>query len=235
MALLKANLAALYGHFEMYPANLAALYGHFEMFPAAPPACTRSEGGSEGGAGEGGNVVPNKPQAVRVTPAEEVRPLFLHLVHLIERCLRDDKKRQITTTVFHGEGQKGRAAAAHSVYDGFAKIGEKILQHTPESFGYGNGEACPDGMQRSWQFHHDAIVKFEERSWQFHHDAIVKFEEVRAIRFSSTPIGLRRFCYFLINFSSVALAPYWAHFCAKELFAGDCQGSHLGQLASASA
>ena len=28
--------------------------------------------------------------------------------------------------------------------------------------GYGEGEACPDGMQRSWQFHHDAILKFEE-------------------------------------------------------------------------
>ena len=44
--------------------------------------------------------------------------------------------------------------------------------------------------------------------------------QVRTIRFSSTPIGLQRFCYFLINFSSIALAPYWAHFCAKELFAG---------------
>jgi hypothetical protein len=157
--------------------NLMAVYSHFEMNPADEPPCLRVGRGAVG----------------KTSPAEELRPLFLHLVHNVELCLRDDKKRQTTSTVFFEEGQQGRTAAAHVVYDLFVKIGNKIKEHTPEAFGYGDAEAAPDGMQRTWQFHHDAIVAFEE---------------VRAIRFSSTPIGLRRFCYFLINFSCITLAPY---------------------------
>jgi hypothetical protein len=64
------------------------------MFPAAPPTCVGARGGGgggQGGAGVGGQGAGDEggggagaaaggAEVVRVTPAEEVRPLFLHLV-----------------------------------------------------------------------------------------------------------------------------------------------------------
>jgi hypothetical protein len=58
----------------------------------------------------------------------------------------------------------------------------------------------------------------------------VSYEELKAIRFSSTSMGLRYFSYALINLSSFLLAPYWSSYCHDESFGGAMSGGLSDEL-----
>ncbi|KAJ1483246.1 hypothetical protein T484DRAFT_2021578 [Baffinella frigidus] len=47
-------------------------------------------------------------------------------------------------------------------------------------------------------------------------DLVDEFEQMRSIRDSTSPIGLRLFCFALINVLPIVLAPYWLHFCDTD-------------------
>uniref|UniRef100_A0A7S4PQU6 Uncharacterized protein n=2 Tax=Guillardia theta TaxID=55529 RepID=A0A7S4PQU6_GUITH len=142
--------------------------------------------------------------------SRDVLPNFRNLVRNIEVCLRNSKEVQYTTPVnFDGE-VSGDRSAAHLVYDDLAIIAAKLQKHSFGCFGY--------------DYNDKAVGTATQRSWQFIQDLTVAFEEVRAIRFSSTSVGLRLFSYFLINVSCVALSPYWASFCRQEHFVGGGKG-----------
>mmetsp|Transcript_1543 Transcript_1543/g.3516 ORF Transcript_1543/g.3516 Transcript_1543/m.3516 type:complete len:336 (+) Transcript_1543:161-1168(+) len=87
----------------------------------------------------------------------------------------------------------------HSVYDGFTALAEKMGEFVPNT-GYSKpGEGGLSRMQL------------------YLRDMINDFEQLRAVRDSETPIGLRLFCFSLIHISPILLAPYWNHFCDKQI------------------
>ena len=88
--------------------------------------------------------------------------------------------------------------SAHVVYDGFATLADKIKDFVPVA---GYSKAGEGGMSRMQQYLRDIMVHFEN---------------VRAVRDTETPIGLRLFCFALIHFSPILLAPYWNNFCSKQ-------------------
>lgn len=138
--------------------------------------------------------------------ASKVRGLFLKLVQHLECALRN--KRQVTSTVMCEGGQRGSRSFHHLVYDDFAMLAEALQHHIEKSFGYG-----PNFK----------VTSATARSWEFLQDTIHSYEHIRAVQASSTPVGLRLFCYCLNNVSCLALAPFWAHFCKMERFTGQRQ------------
>ena len=100
--------------------------------------------------------------------------------------------------VLYLRSPKHSKEAGHVVYDGFAALADKIKAFTPQASYTKPGEG---GLSRLNLYLRDIMLHFEE---------------VRAVRDSETPIGLRLFCFALIHISPVLLAPYWNHFCAKQ-------------------
>ena len=90
------------------------------------------------------------------------------------------------------------AESAHVVYDGFSALAMKM-----DEFGLqaGYDKAGEGGMSRMQHFLRDLMSHFEN---------------VRAVRDTETPVGLRLFCFALIHFSPIVLAPYWNQFCKKQ-------------------
>eukprot|EP00287_Rhodomonas_sp_CCMP768_P011017 CAMPEP_0196743022 /NCGR_PEP_ID=MMETSP1091-20130531/50259_1 /TAXON_ID=302021 /ORGANISM="Rhodomonas sp., Strain CCMP768" /LENGTH=309 /DNA_ID=CAMNT_0042089249 /DNA_START=8 /DNA_END=934 /DNA_ORIENTATION=- len=94
--------------------------------------------------------------------------------------------------------ERRTAETGHCVYDGFTALAEKMREFVPKS-GYSKpGEGGLSRMQL------------------YLRDMINDFEQMRAVRDSETPIGLRLFCFSLIHISPILLAPYWNHFCDKQ-------------------
>ena len=120
-------------------------------------------------------------------PAEDVQDFFNKIVDDIVQFLR---KRPSTL-----EAEVESAQLAHVVYDGFATLADKV-----QAFGAvaGYTKSGEGGMSRMHQFLRDLMSNFEN---------------VRAVRDTETPVGLRLFCFALIHFSPILLAPYWNHFC----------------------
>ena len=120
-------------------------------------------------------------------PAEEIQEFFNKLVEDIVQFLR---KRPSTP-----QAEAESAQLAHTVYDGFATLADKV-----NAFGAvaGYTKSGEGGMSRMHQYLRDLMSHFEN---------------VRAVRDTETPIGLRLFCFALIHFSPILLAPYWNHFC----------------------
>ncbi|KAJ1476930.1 hypothetical protein T484DRAFT_1823133 [Baffinella frigidus] len=95
--------------------------------------------------------------------------------------------------------------AGHVVYDGFTAISLKIrdlLAKTGDlSAKTGFSKPGEGGLSRLQVYLRDMMANFEE---------------VRAVRDTETPVGLRLFCFALIHISPILLAPYWSHFCEKQ-------------------
>ena len=91
------------------------------------------------------------------------------------------------------------AASAHIVYDGFSTLAAKMNEFGPLA---GYAKAGEGGMSRLQQYLRDVMNHFEN---------------VRAVRDTETPVGLRLFCFALIHFSPILLAPYWNHFCKDQV------------------
>ena len=87
---------------------------------------------------------------------------------------------------------------ADVVYDGFATLAVKVNDFTTTAGYARNGEG---GMSRLQLYFRELVNQFEL---------------VRAVRDTDTPIGLRLFCFALIHFSPILLAPYWNHFCENQ-------------------
>jgi hypothetical protein len=87
---------------------------------------------------------------------------------------------------------------ANVVYDGFSSFSVLINEFGPEAGFAKGGEG---GMSRM-QLYLRLMMQ--------------QFEDLRAIRDSETPVGLRLFCFALIHTAPIILAPYWNHFCDKQ-------------------
>jgi hypothetical protein len=88
--------------------------------------------------------------------------------------------------------------SAHVVYDGFSALAAKMNEFGPIA---GYSKPGEGGMSRLQMYLRDVMNYFEN---------------VRAVRDTETPVGLRLFCFALIHFSPILLAPYWNHFCKKQ-------------------
>eukprot|EP00292_Cryptomonas_paramecium_P013545 CAMPEP_0113670346 /NCGR_PEP_ID=MMETSP0038_2-20120614/5086_1 /TAXON_ID=2898 /ORGANISM="Cryptomonas paramecium" /LENGTH=217 /DNA_ID=CAMNT_0000586353 /DNA_START=182 /DNA_END=832 /DNA_ORIENTATION=- /assembly_acc=CAM_ASM_000170 len=122
-------------------------------------------------------------------PADEIQEFFNKLVEDIVTFLRTKPTQ---------ENEVECAQLAHTVYDGFTTLAEKVNQLVPAAGYTKSGEG---GMSRLQQYVRDLINHFEN---------------ARAVRDSETPVGLRLFCFALIHCSSIFLAPYWNHFCKRQ-------------------
>lgn len=89
-------------------------------------------------------------------------------------------------------------ASAHVVYDGFSTLAAKMNEFGPVA---GYAKPGEGGMSRLQQYLRDVMNHFEN---------------VRAVRDTETPVGLRLFCFALIHFSPILLAPYWNNFCKAQ-------------------
>ena len=90
------------------------------------------------------------------------------------------------------------------MYDDFTLLAEELQRQTFSNFGHDSTGT--------------AVTTSTDRTWMFIQDMLVAFEQVKAIRFSSTSIGLRYFSYALINTACIMLAPFWASYCRDESF-----------------
>mmetsp|Transcript_5568 Transcript_5568/g.13327 ORF Transcript_5568/g.13327 Transcript_5568/m.13327 type:complete len:331 (-) Transcript_5568:132-1124(-) len=88
--------------------------------------------------------------------------------------------------------------AGHVVYDGFTAISLKIRDLLAKT---GYSKPGEGGLSRLQVYLRDMMANFEE---------------VRAVRDTETPVGLRLFCFALINVLPIVLAPYWLHFCDTD-------------------
>lgn len=83
------------------------------------------------------------------------------------------------------------AEAGHVVYDGFTALALKTRELLPKT---GYSKPGEGGLSRLQVYIRDMMSDFEE---------------LRAVRDTETPIGLRLFCFALIHLSPILLAPYW--------------------------
>jgi hypothetical protein len=87
---------------------------------------------------------------------------------------------------------------ANVVYDGFSSFSVLMNEFGPEAGFAKGGEGGMSRMQLYFRL------------------MMQQFEDLRAIRDSETPVGLRLFCFALIHITPIILAPYWNHFCEKQ-------------------
>eukprot|EP00285_Hemiselmis_virescens_P011934 CAMPEP_0173399588 /NCGR_PEP_ID=MMETSP1356-20130122/45363_1 /TAXON_ID=77927 ORGANISM="Hemiselmis virescens, Strain PCC157" /NCGR_SAMPLE_ID=MMETSP1356 /ASSEMBLY_ACC=CAM_ASM_000847 /LENGTH=311 /DNA_ID=CAMNT_0014359333 /DNA_START=18 /DNA_END=953 /DNA_ORIENTATION=+ len=135
--------------------------------------------------------------------ALEAKNLFEPLVDHIEMYCRNAKSTQVCTIVDARDGERGANSAAHYIYDDFVVIAEALQKAGTKHFGHSGAKA----------------VENTNRSWNYIHDAIAALEGLRSVRTTSTPLGLRIFCHFLLHSSCLLLAPFWVHFCKSEVIA----------------
>jgi len=147
----------------------------------------------------------------------EVLPIMRALIADVESCLRGPREEYAGTVYWTGSpaSEKFRETA-HRVYDDFALLAEELQKQTFSNFGCHNTGP--------------AVTTSTERTWQFLQDMLVAFERVKAIRFSSTSIGLRYFSYALINTACIMLAPFWASYCREESFGSRQSGGLADEL-----
>jgi len=87
--------------------------------------------------------------------------------------------------------------AGHVVYDGFYRLSVLNLEfgkHAGHKIGSGGMGRMASNIR----------------------DLMIQFEQIRSVRDSTSPVGLRLFCFALINILPVVLAPYWLHFCSSD-------------------
>jgi hypothetical protein len=87
--------------------------------------------------------------------------------------------------------------AGHIVYDGFHRLSVLNLEfgkHAGHKIGSGGMGRMASNIR----------------------DLMIQFEQIRSVRDSTSPVGLRLFCFALINILPVVLAPYWLHFCSSD-------------------
>lgn len=94
--------------------------------------------------------------------------------------------------------EKRTEETGNVVYDGFATFAAKMDEFGPKA---GFTQGGQGGMSRMTVYLRTIMQEFER---------------IRAIRDTETPVGLRLFCFSLIHFAPIVLAPYWNHFCIEQ-------------------